>query len=59
MQRNMMKRILAACALASAAAIPLVAQTTPAPALSAVQAHLRATSSMTADFVQPTATVSG
>ncbi len=44
---------LAFAALTSVAAIPaLVAQTTPAPALSAVQAHLRATSSMTADFVQ-------
>lgn len=44
---------LAVVGLGSAAAIPaLVAQTTPALALSAVQAHLRATSSMTADFVQ-------
>ena len=39
--------------LATTATIPaLVAQTTPAPALSAVQEHLRATSSMVADFVQ-------
>lgn len=43
----------AAGGLGSAAAIPaLVAQTAPAPALSMVQAHLLATSSMTADFVQ-------
>lgn len=39
--------------LGGAAATPaLVAQTAPTPALSTVQAHLRATSSMTADFVQ-------
>ena len=39
--------------LAGAFTIPaLLAQTAPAPALSTVQAHLRATSSMTADFVQ-------
>lgn len=44
---------LAAIGLASIAAIPaLVAQTTPAPALSTVQSHLRATNSMIADFVQ-------
>jgi outer membrane lipoprotein-sorting protein len=45
--------ILAALALGGTSAIPaLHAQSTPAPALAAVQAHLRATSSMIADFVQ-------
>jgi outer membrane lipoprotein-sorting protein len=58
MQSRMMKTTLTALSLAalglgSAAAIPaLLAQTTTAPALSTVQAHLRATGSMTADFVQ-------
>lgn len=57
-QRNIMKITYSAVAVAlatlsTAAAIPaLVAQTTPAPALSSVQAHLRGTSSMIADFVQ-------
>lgn len=40
------------CLTASIATPALMAQSVPAPALSAVEAHLRATSSMTADFVQ-------
>jgi outer membrane lipoprotein-sorting protein len=44
---------LAALSLTAAHASPaLHAQTAPSPTLAAVQAHLRATSTMTADFVQ-------
>jgi outer membrane lipoprotein-sorting protein len=43
---------LAALAIALTPVPTLHAQSAPAPALAAVQAHLRATNSMTADFVQ-------
>ncbi len=50
----MIRCVLGFTAIAAiAAAVPaLQAQSAPAPALAAVQAHLRATASMTADFAQ-------